>query len=107
MKAMSTLPFLAVITLTPPLCLAQNDISARITPAAIDARIAQIRMGDIEIKTKPGADVNIRQVRHEFLFGTAITNHLAENDTNPMSPDDRKMFLKVLSENFNYAVHEN
>ncbi|MFH1369847.1 MAG: endo-1,4-beta-xylanase, partial [Planctomycetota bacterium] len=47
------------------------------------------------------------QVRHEFLFGTAITNHLAENDTNPMSPDDRKMFLKVLSENFNYAVHEN
>jgi endo-1,4-beta-xylanase len=107
MKAMSTIPFLALMTLTPPACLARDDISAKLTPAAIDARIAQIRMGDIVVKTKPGADVNIRQVRHEFLFGTAITNHLAENDTNPMSPDDRKMFLKVLSENFNYAVHEN
>ncbi len=107
MKVMSTIPFLAVFTLTPPLCLAQDDISAKITPPAIEARIAQIRMGDIVVKTKPGADVNIRQLRHEFLFGTAITNHLAENDTNPMSPQDRKMFLKVLSENFNYAVHEN
>lgn len=107
MKTMSTIPFLAIFTLTPPFCLAQDDVSAKITPAAINERIAQIRMGDIIVKTKPGADVNIQQLRHEFLFGTAITNHLAENDTNPMSPQDRKMFLKVLSENFNYAVHEN
>jgi endo-1,4-beta-xylanase len=99
--------FLAAITPITPVCLAEDDISAKVTPAAIDTRIAEIRMGDIIVKTKPGADVNIQQVRHEFLFGTAITNHLAENDTNPMSPDDRKMFLKILSENFNYAVHEN
>jgi endo-1,4-beta-xylanase len=107
MKAKSRLLLPVVITLTVPVCLAQDDISAKLTPSAINARIAEIRMGDIIVKTKPGADVNIQQVRHEFLFGTAITNQLAEKDSNPLSPEDRKMFLKVLSENFNYAVHEN
>jgi GH35 family endo-1,4-beta-xylanase len=107
MKIKSALPFLIVITLAAPFCFALDETSDKLTPAAIDARIAEIRMGDLIVKTAPGADVNIRQVRHEFLFGTAITNHLAENDANPMSPDDRKMFIKILSENFNYAVHEN
>jgi endo-1,4-beta-xylanase len=107
MKVTSGLLLPVVITLTAPVCLAADDIAAKVTPAAIDARIAQIRMGDIIIKTKPGADVNVQQIRHEFLFGTAITNNLAENSQNPMSPQDRKEFLKVLSENFNYAVHEN
>jgi len=88
-------------------CFAQDDVSAKITPAAIDARIAEIRMGDIIVKTKPGADVKVEQVRHEFLFGTAITDDLAEKSGNAMSDKDRKMFLKVLEENFNYAVHEN
>jgi len=64
-------------------------------------------MGDLIVKTSPGAEVKVQQVRHEFLFGTAITNHLAEIDENAMSPEDRKMFLKILAENFNYAVHEN
>ncbi len=73
----------------------------------IDARIAEIRMGDIIIETKPGADVMVQQTRHEFLFGTAITDELAEKDKNAMSPENRKMFLKILGENFNYAVHEN
>jgi GH35 family endo-1,4-beta-xylanase len=107
MKITSALPFLVVITLTAPVCFALDDTSANLTPSAIDARIAEIRMGDLIVKTAPGADVNIQQVRHEFLFGTAITNQLAENDTNPLSPADRKMFIKILSENFNYAVHEN
>lgn len=88
-------------------CFAEDDISAKITPEAIDARIAKIRKGDIIVKTKPDADVRIEQVRHEFLFGTAITDNLAEKSQNPMSDKDRKMFLKVLEENFNYAVHEN
>jgi len=96
-----------VITLIVPACFAQNDIAAKLTPSAIEARIAEIRMGDIIVKTSPGADVKVQQVRHEFLFGTAITNHLAEKDANAMSPEDRKMFLKILAENFNYAVHEN
>lgn len=107
MKAKSIFlpPF--IITLIVPACLAQDDISAKLTPSAIDARIAEIRMGDIIVKTKPASVVKVQQVRHEFLFGTAVTNRLAEKDQNAMSPDDRKMFLKVLAENFNYAVHEN
>ncbi|MBN2019925.1 MAG: endo-1,4-beta-xylanase [Sedimentisphaerales bacterium] len=107
MNAKSIMSIPTVIALMTPACFAGDDVSAKLTPEAINTRIAEIRMGDLIVKTKPGADVNIQQVRHEFLFGTAITNQLAENDTNPMSPDDRKMFLKILSENFNYAVHEN
>ncbi len=88
-------------------CFAEDDVAAKITPDAIDARIAEIRMGDIIVKTKPDADVKIEQVRHEFLFGAAITDNLAEKSGNAMADKDRKMFLKVLEENFNYAVHEN
>jgi len=88
-------------------CFAQDDISAKLTAEAIDARISEIRMGDMMIQTKPGAEVKIEQVRHEFLFGTAVANSVAENYANAMSPEDRKMYLKTLEENFNYAVHEN
>ena len=88
-------------------CIAQDDISAKLTPSAINARIADLRMGDIIITTEPGAEVKIQQVRHEFLFGTAIANSLAEKHPNAMSDKDRKMYLKILKENFNYAVHEN
>ncbi len=98
---------IGVCTLIANVCFAEDDIAAKIAPEAIDARIAEIRMGDIVVKAKPGADVKIEQVRHEFLFGTAITDNLAEKSGTPMSDKDRKMFLKILEENFNYAVHEN
>jgi GH35 family endo-1,4-beta-xylanase len=104
-KARYLLPI--IVTLISPLCFAQDDIAAKITPSAIEARIAEIRMGDIIVKTKPGSDVKVQQVRHEFLFGTAIPDSLAEKSADAMSAEDRKMFLKILSENFNYAVHEN
>ena len=32
-------------------CFAQDDISKKITDEAIDARIAEVRMGDIIVKT--------------------------------------------------------
>jgi GH35 family endo-1,4-beta-xylanase len=86
---------------------ASDNVSAKLTPSAIDARITEIRMGDIIVKTKPGSNVNIRQTRHEFPFGTAITNSLAETDEDALTGKDRKMYLKVLSENFNCTVHEN
>jgi endo-1,4-beta-xylanase len=107
MKAMFLLSVLVLNSLIVSVCWAQDDVKAKITPAAIDARIAEIRMGDMVIKTKPGADVKIQQVRHEFKFGSAIPNSILETERNPMSAEDRKIFLKVLSENFNYAVHEN
>ncbi|MEJ2628864.1 MAG: endo-1,4-beta-xylanase [bacterium] len=101
--------FLLIVfcTLMVSMCFSQADVASQITPEAIDARIAKIRMGDIMVKTKPEAEVKVKQVGHEFLFGTAITDNLAEKSGNAMSEQDRKMFLKILQENFNYAVHEN
>ncbi len=90
-----------------PAASAPDDVSAKITPSAINARITEIRMGDIVVKTKPGSNVKVQQTRHEFQFGTAITNRLAETDEDALTGKDRKMFLNTLSENFNYAVHEN
>jgi endo-1,4-beta-xylanase len=74
---------------------------------SINARIEEIRKGTITVKSVPGSDVKVQQQRHEFLFGTAITDELAEKDKKAMSAENRKMFLKILSENFNHAVHEN
>lgn len=79
----------------------------KLRPSAIQERIRQLRMGSLTVQTSPGAEVQVRQIRHEFLFGTAITNALAENAPDAMSAPDREMFLKILAENFNYAVHEN
>jgi endo-1,4-beta-xylanase len=79
----------------------------RVNYKAIEERIAEIRMGDLIVITSPGSKVIVEQVSHEFLFGTAIPNSLAENSRSPMSEYDRDKYLKILSENFNYAVHEN
>jgi len=73
----------------------------------IQKRIEAIRMGDLVIHAQPGAIVKIEQTRHEFLFGTAIPNELAESAPNTFSAADREKYLEVLEENFNYAVHEN
>jgi endo-1,4-beta-xylanase len=107
MKARSRSLILVGSALIAPGCATQDNVSAMLTPSAIKNRIAEIRMGDIIVETQPGADVKVKQVRHEFLFGAAIPNSLAEKGGGAMSSRDRKMFLKVLSENFNYAVHEN
>lgn len=106
MKAkLSLLLVLEVLIMTNS--FAQDNVTWEITPPMVKTRIQEIRMGDIIVKTKPGADVNVQQVRHEFLFGTAIPNSLAEKADNAMSDQDRQMYLKILKENFNYAVHEN
>ena len=94
------------------LASAQDEIfdltpAQKVETEQIEKRIAEIRMGDLIIKTKPGADVKIEQVRHEFLWGTAIPNELAETAENAFSEEDRKKYLEVLEDNFNYAVHEN
>jgi hypothetical protein len=69
--------FLILSILFISVSFAQDDVSAELTPEAINARIAAYRMGDIIIETKPDAEIKIEQIRHEFLFGTAIPNSLA------------------------------
>ncbi len=107
MKIKSILLFSIVSMFIVNLCFAADDLSAKVTEDAINKRISEIRKGGIIVKTNPGAEVKVEQVKHEFLFGTAITDNLAEKSENAMSDKDRKMFLKILEENFNYAVHEN
>ena len=82
-------------------------LPAGISPSAVETRIRKLRMGKITVKTKPGAEVSVRQLRHEFLFGSALPDSLAEKASGPMRAPDRKLFLKILEENFNFAVHEN
>jgi endo-1,4-beta-xylanase len=107
MKARVLGSLLGVNMLLYSFCVAQSDVLPTLTEPAIDARIAEIRMGDIIIRTRPGAEVKVEQIRHEFLFGTAIPNSLVARDSSGMGREDKSMFLEILKENFNYAVHEN
>ena len=106
MKRLAVL-FLTFMIFTVSVCFAQDNVSKEITEEAMNQRISEIRKGKIIINTAPGAEVKVEQIKHEFLFGAAITDNLAEKSGNAMSDKDRKMFLKVLEDNFNYAVHEN
>ncbi|HYD51433.1 MAG TPA: endo-1,4-beta-xylanase [Gemmatimonadaceae bacterium] len=111
MPSFRALPISLVLTLAAlvPAAGQQQDtaILAKVTPQAIASRIDRHRMGDLVVKTRPGATVRIEQVRHEFLFGTAIPNALAESSPDAMTPAERRQYLDVLVRNFNYAVHEN
>lgn len=86
-----------------------NDLTPaeKVTKEQIEKRIAEFRMGDLIVHAPAGTEVKIQQTRHEFLFGTAIPNELAEFDSHAFSPTDREKYLQVLEQNFNYAVHEN
>jgi endo-1,4-beta-xylanase len=62
------------------------------------------RMGELIVKAKPGATVNIEQVAHEFWFGCAIPNSFVNGS---MSENDKKQFEEKFLANFNSAVTEN
>jgi len=67
-------------------------------------RIKQLRMGTLTVKAKANATVSIRQLSHEFRFGTAIGGpYCTERD-----PDDQdsRRYRDTLKAYFNDAVHE-
>lgn len=103
--------FLSLVTLlcfAPLVTFAQDQsVDQKITDEAIESRIDQLRKGEIIVRTDPGVEVRVEQKRHEFLFGTAIPNSLAEGSEEPMSDRQREKFLQIIADNFNYAVHEN
>jgi endo-1,4-beta-xylanase len=107
MKAKSTLLLVIIFGLISISLFSQKNLLDKVAPGTIEKRISEIRMGDIIVNTKPGDEIKIQQIRHEFLFGAAVSDDLAEKDKNAMSPENRKTYIKVLSDNFNYAVHEN
>ena len=83
---------------------ATSDVSEE----AIASRIRRHRMGELVVKTGPGAEVKVEQLRHEFWFGTAVSNSIARTrGRGRMTDADRDKYLEVLAANFNSAVHEN
>ncbi len=69
-----------------------------------DAAIRKVRMGTLEVRTKPGALVKVTQLRHEFEFGTAISRKMFSASADP---EQKRRYLEILEANFNAAVHEN
>lgn len=72
--------------------------------SVFEKEIAKNRKGEITIKAKPGSEVKIEQVAHEFWFGCAISDGIFNGRA---SENDRKMYKEKFLENFNSAVTEN
>ena len=70
----------------------------------IDKAIEQNRKGTLTINTSPNAVVKVKQLKHEFWFGTCIARRTLLGTEHP---DDMQKYRKVIKENFNSAVHEN
>lgn len=70
----------------------------------IDQSIANHRKGDILVKAKPGADVRVEQLSHEFWFGCAIADGIFNGRA---SEEDVRQYKERFLENFNSAVTEN
>jgi endo-1,4-beta-xylanase len=72
--------------------------------SGIEKDINANRKGQLIIKAKPGANVSVEQISHEFWFGAAISNGLAGDY---WSAEDKKQYKEKFLMNFNSAVTEN
>jgi GH35 family endo-1,4-beta-xylanase len=73
------------------------------------ARIEKIRKGDLMIHVVDasgnpvaGAEVEAKQTRHAFRFGSCVTTELLTGDSG-----DAKQYREFIEQNFNFAVFEN
>jgi len=80
-------------------------------PSGIEAQVVDTekaivahRKGEITVKAKRGAKVDIEQQSHEFSFGCAISDGIFNGRA---SEADVKMYKEKFLENFNSAVTEN
>ncbi|HEY4655193.1 MAG TPA: endo-1,4-beta-xylanase [Cyclobacteriaceae bacterium] len=70
----------------------------------IDEDIARYRKGELTVKAKPGDQVTVEQLRHEFWFGCAISNGFVDGS---MAESDVRQYSEKFLANFNSAVTEN
>ena len=70
----------------------------------LDDTIAKHRMGTLTVLAKPGEEVRVEQLGHEFWFGAAISS--GPFGWHAGTPDAAK-YREVFLENFNSAVTEN
>lgn len=79
-------------------------VQANAQYSGIDRDIATYRKGKLTIKAKPGDNVTVEQLNHEFWFGCAISNSFVDGS---MSASDVKQYNEKFLLNFNSAVTEN
>ena len=72
--------------------------------AELNDSIQKHRTGIIVIQTTPGASVQVKQLRHEFWFGAAITGRAFDGR---LSEQDANKYKEKFLENFNSVVTEN
>jgi GH35 family endo-1,4-beta-xylanase len=95
-------PIQVVIIVT--LMVLINGGIVRAEKSDMAASIQKYRTGTIVIKTVPGTKITVNQLKHEFWFGTAISQFVFNG---MVSEKDREKYLSILKDNFNSAVHEN
>jgi endo-1,4-beta-xylanase len=93
---------IASVFVVASLVMLQFDCAAQ--KSEMEQSIDSNRKGEIVIKAKPGAKVQVEQVAHEFWFGCAIPNSFADGS---MPENDKIQFKKKFLANFNSAVTEN
>lgn len=81
-----------------------SNVASYIEQQLLDESIALHRKGEIVVRAMPGAKVSIEQLKHEFWFGCAISNSLADGR---MPENDLQMYKEKFLQNFNSAVTEN
>ncbi len=79
-------------------------VSTELKPEAIEARIREHRMGELVVRAKPGAQVRVEQLRHEFWFGAALSSGAFSGR---LSAEDQRRYEETFLSNFNTAVTEN
>ena len=78
--------------------------SGELEPEAIKAKIREHRMGELLVKARPGTEVHVEQLRHEFWFGATLSSGAFSGR---MSAEDQRMYEQTFLANFNAAVTEN
>jgi GH35 family endo-1,4-beta-xylanase len=61
-------------------------------------------MGELVVRVKPGAQVHVEQLRHEFWFGAALSSGAFSGRLNA---EDQRRYEQTFLANFNAAVTEN
>lgn len=72
-------------------------------PADLDTAIQNVRTGTLVIEARPGAKVQVEQLRHEFWFGATVPSGLF---TGRFSAEDAAKFKQVFLSHFNAGVIE-
>jgi GH35 family endo-1,4-beta-xylanase len=96
---------------TPSSWAGANAVTAVEQPtiSQLNQSIAEIRMDELTVKAKPGEQITIEQVRHQFWFGCVLDGMpFGGNDgwPVPMSESEKKQYRNKFLENFNSAAVE-